>query len=75
MLKIYHQNPDDIRFIFRFDPFSYHHWERGILNIGGSAHNRALPKRGKVTPLVARSVNIFPYVSPTILPRIAQHGA
>ena len=22
----YHQNPDEIRFLSSFDPFSYHHW-------------------------------------------------
>ena len=46
----YHQNPDGIGFLFKFDHFSYQHWEvRGLSpTLGGSG----LPKRYKVTPLL-----------------------
>ena len=34
----YHRNPDETDFLFRSDPFSYHHW--GVQrNIGGSAQH------------------------------------
>ena len=51
----YHQNSDEIGFIFIFDPFSYTHWgpvhHLGAQpNVGGWG-SRALSKRYKVTPL------------------------
>ena len=46
----YHQNPDGIGFLFKFDPFSCQHW--GVRpTLGGSVQHsggRALPKRYKV---------------------------
>ena len=49
----YHQNPDEIGFLFRVDPFSYHYL--GVqFNIGGISPKlgaEALLKRYGVTPL------------------------
>ena len=35
MVKRYHQIPDEFVSLFRFDTFSYHHWEEAQSNIGG----------------------------------------
>ena len=40
----YHQNPDEIIFLFRIDPISYHHWGGGSQSMigGGGLRHRGL---------------------------------
>ena len=55
--SMYNQNPDEIGFIFRFDPFSYHYWGLGPTLVGDSTNNwggggLGHSQRDIVTPLI-----------------------